>query len=131
MAGPGHTAALAAKGLMTLGTMLLALRLAGAAVPFGGLLLATAVLVSIGYPLADLYLLQNTGTAVATLVDAALAAATLWAVGAASPGSLPPPALLVGTGALTLAELFFHRWLVRRVGIDARPGDVEPHEREE
>lgn len=132
MDGDRHLTALAVKTLMVFGTLLLALRLFGAVPTLGTLLTVTALLVAIGYPLGDLYLLQNGGAAVALAVDTALALGLLWAAGAAWPAArLSWVAVVGGAGALTLAEAFLHRWLQDRVGLRARPGDVEPHEREE
>lgn len=127
-----HALALLVKALATGGTLLATLGLAGARIGVGGLITALLVLVGIGYPLGDVYLLMQSGNAVATAVDAALALATLWAVGVAlAPGGLPAAAVVIAAGGITLAEIFFHRWLERQAGVEARPGDVEPHEREE
>ena len=126
-----HALAIAIKTIIVLGTLMLAAQLAGAGVSPALLLVATLLLVGIGYPLGDVYTLQMSGNAVATALDAALALGVLWSLMAVQPRATTVAGMWVTAGALTAAEWFFHRWLERQVGLRAHFREVDPHEKDE
>jgi hypothetical protein len=117
--------AVAIKTLMVLGTLLLWWGAGRGPTP-GLLLVAVLLLVGIGYPLGDVFVLQSSGNAVTTALDAALSLGVLWAVAAAFPGALTAPGMWLVAAALTAGEWFYHRWLERTVGLRAHPREPDP-----
>ncbi|WP_139490850.1 DUF2512 family protein [Brevibacillus dissolubilis] len=90
-----------------------------------GSLVTAVVLSAIAWLLCDQLILRVTNNTIATLADAVLAFAYLWAVAAFADWSLSMGELLIIVALLGVVEFFFHGYLEREDGNNRNTGGVQ------
>ncbi|MFD2922156.1 DUF2512 family protein [Halobacillus naozhouensis] len=111
-----HVKALAIKGIMTLVVLYLILSL-GFEVSFINMLILTAVIGAVSYPLGDLYILPKTNNMTATMADLGVTFIIVWLLGFVLTGmDLGEMAWAAAISAIAIAvgEYFFHFYISKK-----------------